>query len=121
MDSGAALRARAISALRSIRYWAAGAMAGYGSFAGACPDAAPTTVRTKRKRAITPSSFCFTGFSWAFVETTTTRKAYRSQYAGRRERPQQLLAADFADERGFCSFNHPITDRPIPFSTSHAS
>src|SRR5690348_8386771 len=49
MASGAALRARAISASRSIRYCATGAMAGYfvaGSWVAARRDAATPTRQT---------------------------------------------------------------------------
>src|SRR5438270_9649535 len=87
MDSGAALRASAISALRSIKYWAAGAMVGYGflaSFAGACPNAAQTTLRAKSKHAITLNPFRFIRFS--YVSPKTTVVAERIQESGGRLR-----------------------------------
>src|ERR1700761_2833045 len=53
MDFGAALRASAISAVWSgMRYWASGAMAGYGFCARAldvAPGRAPTSTATARK------------------------------------------------------------------------
>src|ERR1035438_5108682 len=54
MDSGAALRARAISALRSMRYWSTGAIVGYGVFlssADACHVAPGTNICAKIVRA----------------------------------------------------------------------
>jgi hypothetical protein len=45
MESGAALRARAISAFRSgIRYWSSAAMLGYGVLDCACIETAPIAI-----------------------------------------------------------------------------
>src|SRR6202030_196747 len=65
MDSGAALRARAISAFRSIKYWSSGAMLGYGalvSCARVCHGALTTTTSTKVSNAIV-LIFLFIDFS----------------------------------------------------------
>jgi hypothetical protein len=54
MSSGAAVRARAISASRSIMYWSSGAMLRYlslSSCACVCPEPAQTTVKLEIKPA----------------------------------------------------------------------
>src|ERR1700686_3683072 len=64
--SGAALRAMAISALRSaIRYWSSGAMLGYcalASFACACHAVLSTTTSAKLPSAIVLTVFRFIDF-----------------------------------------------------------
>src|SRR5271167_4228482 len=50
MDSGAAVRAKAISAFRSIRYWSSEAMLGYGVLVScACARKAALTTTTSMK------------------------------------------------------------------------
>jgi hypothetical protein len=65
MDSGAALRARAISAFPSvIRYWSSGAMLEYGvleSFARVC-DAPSTITSAKLRNAMILTVFRFIDF-----------------------------------------------------------
>ena len=58
MDSGAALRAKAISAVRSIRYWSSEAIVGYGvlvSCAWARKAALTTTTSSKLVNALVAS------------------------------------------------------------------
>src|ERR1039458_2955075 len=76
MDSGAALRARAISAFRSIRYWSSGAILGYGvlaSCAWACHTKPSKTTSPKLLNATILTAFCCidssgeSGLFWGFV------------------------------------------------------
>ncbi len=66
MESGAALRAKAISASRSIMYCSTGAIFGYGSFAACARNcAAPLSATTAAnvKNTTTLRVFLFIGFS----------------------------------------------------------
>src|SRR5215467_3104411 len=76
MDGGAALRARAISASRSIKYWSSGAMLGYGVLVSAVRpgrDAHSTPTNAKVPNVTVLTIFRFTDFLLRYGFRYTSR------------------------------------------------